>query len=106
MPTLGVSLLKACIRQNGFSSKIRYFNMDLADRIGLDLYRKLANAFPPESMIGEWFFAHALFGQQLPDEEEYLAKILYRYPDGARLAPDILKARKIVGGFVDYCAAE
>ena len=106
MPTMGVSLLKACIRQQGFSSKIRYFNIDLADRVGLDIYRRVANSFPPESLVGEWFFSDLVFGDQLPHEQDYLARILSRYPEGERLTPAILKARQVRREFIDWCVAE
>jgi ribosomal peptide maturation radical SAM protein 1 len=106
MPTLGVSLLQAGIRQKGFSSQVRYFNIDLVDRIGVDLYRRIANSFPPESLIGEWFFADLVFGDKLPHEQDYLAKIFSRYPDAEHLVPDILKARQERSAFIDWCVTE
>src|SRR5204863_4297583 len=72
MPTLGVSLLKAACTRDGVPSRIRYFNIDFVDRIGVDLYRRIANSFPPESLVGEWFFADLVFGDTIPHEEDYL----------------------------------
>jgi ribosomal peptide maturation radical SAM protein 1 len=106
MPTLGVSLLKAAIAHDGFSSSIRYFNIDFVDRIGVDLYRRIANSFPPESLVGEWFFAELVFGGEIPHEDDYLANILSRYPDAVALTPAIRQARRDAGAFVDWCAAE
>src|SRR5262245_54053345 len=106
MPTLGVSLLKAGIARDGFSSHIRYFNIDFVDRIGVDLYRRIANSFPPESLIGEWFFADVVFGADIPHEEDYFATILNRYPDAPALIPAIRKARLQAREFADWCAAE
>src|SRR5215467_1378464 len=37
-PAIGVSLLKAAIARRGFSSRVEYFNLDLAERLGYDLY--------------------------------------------------------------------
>ena len=81
MPTLGVSLLKAACTRDGVPSTIRYFNIDFVDRIGVDLYRRIANSFPPESLVGEWFFADLVFGAGIPHEDDYLTNILSRYPD-------------------------
>jgi ribosomal peptide maturation radical SAM protein 1 len=106
MPTLGVSLLKAASVRDGFSSSIRYFNIDFVDRIGVDLYRRIANAFPPESLIGEWFFADQVFGADIPHEDDYLAIILSRYPGASAIIPEIRKARREARQFVDWCASE
>jgi ribosomal peptide maturation radical SAM protein 1 len=106
MPTIGVSLLKAEIGRHGFSSLIRYFNADFVDRIGIDLYRHVANSFAPESLLGEWFFADAVFDEGLPPEQDYLTRILARFPDGQRLTPDILKARHARNEFLDWCTRE
>jgi ribosomal peptide maturation radical SAM protein 1 len=106
MPTLGVSLLKAAAAREGFSSRVRYFNIDFVDRIGVDLYRRIANAFPPESLAGEWFFADLVFGAEIPHEDDYLGNILSRYPGGPALIPEIRKARRETRGFIDWCAGE
>ena len=105
-PALGASLLKAEITRRGFSSRIRYFNLDLAELIGLELYLRLANAFAPDSLVGEWFFADLVFGDQLPEEQEYVSKVLWRYSVTAQLVSDILKARRLAGEFVDRCVQE
>lgn len=106
MPTLGVSLLKAASARDGFSSSIRYFNIDFVDRIGVDLYRRIANSFPPESLIGEWFFAEHVFDADIPHEDDYLFNILHRYPGASALIPEIRKARREARQFVDWCASE
>jgi ribosomal peptide maturation radical SAM protein 1 len=106
MPTLGVSLLKAACTRDGVPSTIRYFNIDFVDRIGVDVYRRIANSFPPESLVGEWFFADLVFGAEIPHEDDYLTNILSRYPDAAALMPEIRKARRRAREFVDWCASE
>lgn len=92
-PAIGVSLLKAGIAQEGFASQIEYFNIRLAERIGFSLYQQIANSFASESLIGEWFFADVVFGDSLPDESEYIRKILGRYCSQAALANEIIEAR-------------
>lgn len=106
MPTLGVSLLQAAIQRDGFSSKIRYFNVDFVETLGVDPYRRIANSFPPESLIGEWFFAECVFGKDIPHENDYIDNILNRYPEAAALAPELRAARRKASSFVDQCVAE
>jgi ribosomal peptide maturation radical SAM protein 1 len=106
MPTLGVSLLKAAIAREGFAAAIRYFNIDLVDRIGVELYRRIANSFPPESLVGEWFFADVVFADQIPHDDDYVSRILRRYPGADEIIPSLRAARRSAREFVDVCAAE
>lgn len=101
-PSIGVSTLQAAITRLGFTSRIQYFNITLAEQIGLDLYLRLANAFPPDTLIGEWFFADVVFGDQIPDERSYLTKVLPNYPD----IPQILRARRVRHIFIERCVRE
>jgi ribosomal peptide maturation radical SAM protein 1 len=102
-PAIGVSLLKAEIGRLGFSASIQYFNLKLAEIIGQALYAQLSDALPSESLIGEWFFSDLLFGDQLPHEQDYIAKILSRHAP-ASLISDILQARQVRRDFVEQCA--
>jgi ribosomal peptide maturation radical SAM protein 1 len=104
-PAIGVSLLQAAAARLGFSARVYYGNFDFAEAVGLDLYGRLANAVP-DALLGEWFFADLLFGDQLPDEQAYESRVLARYPEGRALFPDILKARRLRQAFLDRCAAE
>lgn len=106
MPTLGVSLLQAGIRREGFKSVVRYFNIEFAETLGVDLYRRIANSFPPESLIGEWFFAEAVFGADIPHEDDYLDNILARYPEASALRPELKGARRKARDFVESCARD
>ena len=38
--------------REGFDSHICYFNLEMAELLGLELYRNLANTFPADSLIG------------------------------------------------------
>src|SRR6266851_8363128 len=104
-PAMGVSLLKAEARAAGFSSTIQYFNLDLAERIGQDLYNKVANSLPPELMVGEWFFADDVFADAIPAAGDYLNRILLPVA-GPRnsLIQDLLEARKVRSQYLDDCA--
>jgi magnesium-protoporphyrin IX monomethyl ester (oxidative) cyclase len=103
-PAIGVSLLHAAARQAGFSSRIAYFNLDLAEAIGLPLYGLLAFALPPDSLVGEWFFADQAFGAALPPDGNYIAKILSAYVPDEHTRTRILAARRDRAAFIDDCA--
>jgi ribosomal peptide maturation radical SAM protein 1 len=104
-PAIGVSLLKAEIARYGFSSCVRYFNLDHAERIGIQAYSRIASS-SPGSLLGEWFFASVLFGDKIPHEQEYISKVLLPYPETKDFVPDLLKARQSAAAFVDKWAAE
>ena len=75
-PAIGVSLLKAAALRGGYSASVQYCNVDLGDLMGLDLYQKISSGFPPDLLVGEWFFADDLFGDDIPSDADYLEKIL------------------------------
>jgi len=111
-PAIGVSLLQGQLKRAGFSSGICYFNLDLAEQIGPELYAWLAlcgdqptlgTSAPAASMIGEWFFADLVFGGQIPQEHEYIAKFLSPCTGGQELIPQILEARRRRREFIDQC---
>jgi ribosomal peptide maturation radical SAM protein 1 len=104
LPALGVSVLKATVSRRGFQSRIEYLNLHLAALIGLPLYNRLANEAAALHLIGEWFFADAVFGDEIPDEATYISKMLSRsLPPGADLIREILDARQKRPAFLDYC---
>jgi hypothetical protein len=65
-PAIGVSLLKGLVERSGFSSRVLYLNLDMAERVGVQLYLTLAYGLPSDSLVGEWFFADIIFGDQIP----------------------------------------
>ena len=101
-PAIGVSLLKAATTRLGFSSSVQYFNFRLAELIGPTLSTQISESLPSESLVGDWFFADMLFSQQLPHEQEYVAKILSRYAH-PQLIEEICKARSARREFIEYC---
>ncbi len=87
-PAIGVSLLHTQLKRIGVSSAIRYFTIDLAEWIGLDVYNWLTQcreqpamgtAAPAGSLIGEWFFADLVFPGKIPPEDEYINREAKRY---------------------------
>lgn len=102
-PAIGVSLLQAAARRMGASSRILYFNLAFAERAGLATYHRITNSFPPDSLIGEWFFADLLFADRIPDAESYVVGILGQYGADLGQLHDVFEARADRGGFVDAC---
>lgn len=84
-PALGVSLLKQASLDAGYSAVVRYFNVALAEDVGQELYQKISNAFPPELLLGEWYFADEVFGDDIPCEADYLSSILSPFADDAAM---------------------
>ncbi|HJR05673.1 MAG TPA: RiPP maturation radical SAM C-methyltransferase [Pyrinomonadaceae bacterium] len=105
-PAIGVSLLKAEIARHGFSSRIEYLHLGLAERIGFMAYQTIANSLGSDSLIGEWFFADVVFGNTIPHEREYINKVLPRYSGPGELLEVVLKARQVRHQFVEDCARQ
>lgn len=105
-PAIGVSLLKAEIARHGFSSRIEYLHLALAERIGFMAYQAIANTLGSDSLIGEWFFADVVFGDAIPHEHEYINKVLPRYSGVGDLMDTVLKARLVRHQFVEDCARQ
>lgn len=103
-PAIGVSLLQAEILQRGFSSKVEYFCLGLAERIGFNTYQNIANSLGSDSLIGEWFFADVLFGDAIPHESLYIERVLSRMTGAGELRSEILKARQARHEFIEDCA--
>jgi ribosomal peptide maturation radical SAM protein 1 len=102
-PAIGVSLLKAGIEQRGFKSAVEYFDVDLAETIGYDLYEFMANTLAIESMVGEWFFADLAFGDSIPHESDYVARMLSGYIPQQDFRENVLKARELRRQYIDQC---
>jgi len=126
-PTIGVSILKAAIERAGFSLQVRYFNLDFTAMIGLNLYHEISHSFASRSLVGDWVFSEALFGDQAPNERNYVAHLLADYsrwedgiPYGVNFGkhrnftqyvveewvPQITKARRLATEFVDQWSDE
>jgi ribosomal peptide maturation radical SAM protein 1 len=101
-PAIGVSLLKAEVERVGFSASIQYLNFDLAESIGHELYQQLSDSLPSASLVGEWFFADLVFGDQLPHEGQFVDRVLSRCAPPAVVA-DVVRARVGRRAFVDEC---
>jgi ribosomal peptide maturation radical SAM protein 1 len=105
-PALGVSLLNAAARRMGITSSVVYFNLDFAERCGLDIYRLVSDLLPPDALLGEWLFADLFFGAAIPSAERYIAGILAKFALGPDHIADILGARALCARFIESCARQ
>jgi len=73
-PNLGLSLLKAALLRRGIACDVAYLNFDFAERVGLDAYTWIADAFAfvlgGERLFAKHYFAH------LPDDQRYWQEVL------------------------------
>lgn len=99
-PALGISLLKPMLQQRNISCDVKYFNIDLAMMIGIDLYEDIA--IYPQHLIGEWLFAQHVFDGRLPSKAEYKRYLLAQYhnPKGCDA---IFQVKKAIKPFLDHC---
>jgi ribosomal peptide maturation radical SAM protein 1 len=72
-PALGVSSLAAVLRKNGIDSDIRYLNLEYGKLSGWSRYNFIGNALPVELLLGELLFAPALWGNDAPPFESFMA---------------------------------
>ena len=114
-PALGLGLLKASIADLGCTSQTRYFTLQLADRLGPELYASIAGGHPAfPALVGEWLFSGALFGAADCDIGGYVREVLQggnpRHPlDRPLSEPDIerlLRVRADAPGFVADCCRD
>jgi ribosomal peptide maturation radical SAM protein 1 len=102
-PAIGVSLLKAEVARAGFSCAVEYLNFGLAETIGHELYTAISESIPSESLVGDWFFADVLFGDDIPPAQDYVDKILRRLA-GPSIINAIQQARPVRHQFVEQAA--
>lgn len=66
-PSIQLGLLKAVGQAHGFPVRTLHANLDLAVRIGADLYERLAER--QAQLVGDWLFSVEAFGAKAPDPD-------------------------------------
>lgn len=117
-PSLGLSLLKACLGGLPYTIKVRYFSLLFAQQISYSAYSGITDqdrSFSSSLEVCDWLFAEAVF--DLPPEvsRDFIEKIL-QAPDPALrrfLSPQpdtvielFLAVRRQVEPFLDACLEE
>ena len=118
-PSLALGLLQARLSAEGITTRTRHFTLDYADRIGLDLYERIASGFPRTTdLLGEWIFSHALAPKTPVQQEHFLARTFATLvshgavdaSDAAsqkrRMSEKILEISAATSSFVDCAARE
>lgn len=104
-PSLGLGMIQSALKRAGIPSRALFANLWWAEEIGLDLLNLISNR-AEHDLVGEFTFSKALFREQAPPPDEFLAQM--RYSHFHRHAPDVpgqlLKARDLAVEFVDRCA--
>src|SRR5260370_6462880 len=100
---IGVSLLKSAAVRAGYTALIEYCSIQLADELGSELYQQVSSSFPPDLVLGEWFFADDLFAGEIPDTEHYINGILSRNATTQQIKR-IVEGRAAVSNYLDECA--
>src|SRR5829696_2351074 len=69
-PSIQLGLLQALLHRHGISATSLYFNLELGEALGWDIYEVLCN--DRTLLLGEWLFSRAAFGDEAPSGEAYL----------------------------------
>jgi ribosomal peptide maturation radical SAM protein 1 len=102
-PSIQLGLLKAIARKAGFEADDFYLNLDLADRMGIDVYEEFLGV-ANQRLPGEWLFSVAAFGEDA-SRADYLATVTARealvaqYVDFTNLLRD-----RAIPAFIEDCA--
>lgn len=115
-PSLGLGLLHAAAKGLGVSSKVLYFTLKFAEKIGMRRYADVAYSEPTvHGFAGEWIFSSVLFDSAPQDVDGYVNDVLLgksaafrEARDNVKPAPEeviqaILDIRSHARGFVEEC---
>lgn len=111
MPSIGLSLLQACLKDKGIASQCLYLNIPFARQVGVELYNDITAGKPDSAdMVGEWLFAETLSPGKTSSPEEFLnAVLLARSKDADQVRAffdQALAARQHAAAFIERCFAE
>ena len=101
VPSLGVGLLKARLRELGVRCDALYLSVAFAERLGPSAYARLAEKLPRQLLAGEWAFTECLYGKGGDPGEGYIDGIFARA--GRTSAADrdaVLAARAAAPAFI------
>jgi ribosomal peptide maturation radical SAM protein 1 len=103
-PTLGLSLLKAHLREHGVACDVRYPAFAYADFVGVEEYLWLHAGLPYTAFAGDWTFTADLYGPSDRRDAEYVSEILratWRLDD--HTIARVLHARAYCEPFLEHC---
>jgi ribosomal peptide maturation radical SAM protein 1 len=101
-PAIGISLLKARMKEEGLECAIGYGSVYFAEWFGLDLYELFLSRVSPAMFAGDWMFSQWLFPDR--DHSAYLATLSHQLgPSGSEDFEAILGMRERIGPFLEGC---
>ena len=100
-PSIGLSILKARLTDEGVTCTIGYPNLFLAERIGFEAYQLIDEKLSQALFAGEWLFAQRLF-EAKPDEKTYLATVRHHAGSDENFAT-YERVRQEIDAFLDAC---
>ncbi|MDI9377094.1 MAG: hypothetical protein QM394_03005 [Synergistota bacterium] len=112
-PSFALGLLKSSIKDK-FKVKVFDFNVYFAEKIGADLYDRIAT-WHIVDLLGDRLFAQTLYGDQIPPFEEYVDKVLngnlkeHEAPYDKKLVDyafynELLEVEKMTDQFLEECS--
>jgi ribosomal peptide maturation radical SAM protein 1 len=99
-PSIGVSLLKARLAEEGIECSTGYANLYLAQRVGRRAYEVLTDEVSAALFAGDWLFAQHLFPSQL-DHGSFVATLQQNVSPEA--FESILALRAEIGPYLEAC---
>ncbi len=98
-PSLALGLLKGSLKRKGIPCDAAYLNIPFAEMIGMEDYNYIVMG--PGFFAGERVFAHTLYGNMLPDDNQY-----YNYKGNVANPTTRQRIQRIesnIPRFLDYC---
>jgi ribosomal peptide maturation radical SAM protein 1 len=103
-PSLGLSLLKARLRDDGIDCDVRYPAFTFADFIGVEEYLWLHGGLPYTAFAGDWTFTAELHGPCDGRDAAYVEEVLRRtWRLDEQTVARILHARAYCKPFLEHC---
>lgn len=102
-PALGISLLKATLREAGHACDVIYPNIAFARLLGIANYEQIAVGLPHPLLVGEWVFTDELYTGRTRPAAGYIDGLQERRAISADDAELVLAAREHASWFIDRC---
>lgn len=83
-PSLAAGLLQALLRKAGHHCDVKYLNLDLESRIGLDTYKYFIRSGMTAALLTEWVFSQHYYGETFSSWETYSRDVLKSVPPKRR----------------------
>lgn len=100
-PSLGISLLKARLAEEGIECHLGYANLLFAEQVGLEAYDLIDNKLSLALFPGDWLFSQFAFGQHL-DLKGYTATLRANCDEQENFDV-VMKLRDDIGPFLKTC---